>query len=75
MSGLLTLFRDEAHSVAMIRHGMHIIREATAFKNPRQTPVLTVDPPLYVIAKKIQWTWPTRFGELKICGTDGRASY
>ena len=28
MSALLPQFRDEAHSVAMIRHGMHIIREA-----------------------------------------------
>jgi len=31
--------------------------------NPAQIPVLTLDQPLYTIAKQIQWTWPSNCGE------------
>ena len=52
---LLPLFRDNAHSAAMVKHGMDIIKQITNHVNAGQTPVLTVDQPLY--AKKIQWAW------------------
>ena len=32
-------------------------------RNTGQTPVLTVDQPLYAIAKKIQWTCPEEYGD------------
>ena len=38
-------------------------RQATEHLNP--VPVITVDQPLYAIAKKIQWTWPRIYGEDK----------
>ena len=59
---LLPLFRDSAHSPAMVKHGMSIIRKVTLHVNPGQTPVLTVDQPLYAIAKRIQWKWPDEYG-------------
>ena len=31
--------------------------------NPAQVPVITLDQPLYAIAKKIQWNWPENYGE------------
>ena len=33
-------------------------KNALNFLNPSQTPVFTMDQPLYTIAKCIQWTWP-----------------
>jgi hypothetical protein len=60
---LLPLFRDNAHSLAMVKHGMNIIKLITNHVNTGQTPVLTVDQPLYAIAKKIQWAWPDEYGD------------
>ncbi len=62
ITGLLPLFRDSAHSVSMVKHGMNLIQRATEHVNHGQVPVITVDQPLYAIAKKIQWTW---YGESK----------
>ena len=39
--------------------------KATEHVNPGQFPVLTVDQPLYAIAKEIQWSWPSTYGEEK----------
>ena len=55
LTALLPLFRDNAHSIAMIKHGMDLLRDATEHLNEGQIPVLTVDQPLYSITKKIQW--------------------
>ena len=62
---LLPLFRDNAHSVAMMKHGMDVLKRATEHLNPGQVPVVTVDCALYPILKKIQWTWPVECGEEK----------
>ena len=62
---LLPLFKDNAHSVAMMKHGMAVLKRATEHLNPGQVPVVTVDCALYPILKKIQWTWPTEYGEEK----------
>ncbi|CAE1257574.1 unnamed protein product [Acanthosepion pharaonis] len=51
ITSLLPLLRDQAHSVATIKHAMKKVREAVAFLNPGQTPVLEADQPLYVMAK------------------------
>ena len=45
ITSLLLLFRDAAHTPAMIKHGMDILRSG-------QTSVLIVDQPLYAIAKR-----------------------
>ena len=52
---LLPLFRDSAHTITMVKHGMDIIKiqKITTHVNPGQTPILTVDQPLFAIAKKI----------------------
>ena len=65
ISALLPLFRGNAHSVAMVMHGMEAIMKATKLVNPAQIPVLTLDQPLYTIAKQIQWTWSSIYGEEK----------
>ena len=54
----MPLFRDNAHSPAMIKHGMDTIRVVKHHVNPDQVHVVTLDQPLYALAKKIQWTWP-----------------
>ena len=59
---LLPLFRDNAHSVAMIKHGMNLIQRATNHLNSGQATVMSVDQPLYAIAKKIQWAYPVSHG-------------
>ena len=57
-TALLPLFHDQAHSVAMIRHAMDVVKAATNELNPGQIPVITLDQPLYAIAKQVQWNWP-----------------
>ena len=60
---LLPLFRDNAHSAAMVKNGMDIIKQITNHVNAGQTPVLTVYQPLYALVRKIQWAWPDVYGE------------
>ena len=40
-------------------------QSATEHLNPKQTPVITFDQPLYALAKRIQWKWPEEYGESK----------
>ena len=63
LTALLPLFYDQANSVAMIRHSMDVIKAAVNTLNPGQIPVITVDQPLYTLAKQIQWRWPETHGE------------
>ena len=63
INGLLPLFLETAHSVAMIKHSMIIVKEAVQHLNPVQVPVLVTDQPLFALAKQIQWTWPDTLGE------------
>ena len=57
------MFRDKANTPAMIKHGIDVLSEITNHVNPGQVPVMTVDQPLFAIAKKIQWKWPDTYGE------------
>jgi hypothetical protein len=61
----MPMFRDNAHSLAMVKHGMDLVRKATQLVNPGQISVLTLDQPLYAIGKKIQWSWPESYGPEK----------
>lgn len=63
ITSLLPLFYEKADTPAMIKHGMDVIREATNFLNPGQIPIITLDQPLFAIAKGIQWKWPENYGE------------
>ena len=60
----MPLLRDQAHSVATVKHTMKKIFDTRAFLNPGQIPVIAADQPLYALAKQIQWTWP-EYGENK----------
>jgi len=64
-TALLPLFQESAHTVAMIRHSMDVVKSAVEHLNAEQTPVLTFDQPLYALAKQIQWKWPEKYGEDK----------
>ena len=59
---LLPLFYDQAHSVALIRHSMNVVKKAVDILNPGQVPIITVDQPLFTIAKQIQWNWTASHG-------------
>ena len=63
LGAMLPLFKEQAHSPAMIRHSMSVVRKAVQFLNPGQIPVVAFDQPLYAIAKQVQWNWPEQFGE------------
>ena len=65
ISSLLPLLRDQAHSVATVKHVMDKIREIVAFLNPSQVPIIAADQPIYAVAKKVQWHWPEFYGEDK----------
>ena len=51
----MPLFDDNAHSVAMIKHGMECISKAVHKLNSAQTPVIAFDQTLYAMAKIITW--------------------
>ena len=57
------LFYHQAHSVAMIRHSMNVVKKAVDILNPGQVPIITVDQSLFTIAKQIQWNWTAIHGE------------
>ncbi len=63
LTSLLPLFPDQAKSVAMIRHSIDVVSKAIDILNPGQIPIITVDQPLYTVAKQIQWNWPNTHGE------------
>ena len=63
LTSLLPLFHDEAKSVAMIRHSMDIMKKSVEILNSGQTPIITMDQPLYTVAKQIQWSWPDTYGK------------
>ena len=63
LSCLLPLFYEDAKSVAMLRHGMDIVKNAVDFLNPGQVPIITADQPLYALCKQIQWRWPGCYSE------------
>jgi hypothetical protein len=65
LHALLPLFPEKAATPAMIKHGMNVIKDATQFLNEGQIPVMTVDQPLFALAKYIQWKSPQTHGEDK----------
>lgn len=50
-------------SVAMIKHSMNIVKESVNHLNPGQVPVVTLDQPLFALAKEIQWYYPDTHAE------------
>ena len=62
---LMPLFTEPAHTPAMIAHAMCLVARTIQHLHPDQIPVITMDQPLYSIAKQIQWAWPDHFGEDK----------
>jgi hypothetical protein len=63
VSALLPLFQHAAHTPAMLQQSMGVIKAAVEKLNLSQTPVITVDQPLYALIKQLQWHWPDRLGE------------
>ena len=63
--GLMPLLLENAHATALISRVMNVVKESWEHQNPDQTPVLTMDQPLSVIAKEIQWLWPDSFSKNK----------
>ena len=60
------LFRDQAKSLAIIRHSMDVVRKTVEIINPGQVSIITANQPLYtltMLAKQIQWSWPDTYGE------------
>ncbi len=60
---LLPLLLENAHSVAMILHGMNVANDVVQHLNPGQIPIIAMDQPLFAIAKQIQWNNPNTLGE------------
>lgn len=42
---------------------MDVIKRAVQELNPGQPQMITLDQPLYALAKQIQWSWPETYGE------------
>ena len=52
----MPLFFDNTHSAAMIKHAMIAAKNVIQYLNPAQTPVLTMDQPLF--------SWLSRYNGL-----------
>ena len=50
----------------MIRYAINVVSQPVRFLNPVQVPILACDRPLYAIAKKIEWKWPSTYGEKEL---------
>ena len=50
---LLPLFSEKSATIAMVKHGMDVLRKITAYLNPGQTPVMAFDQPLFALAKYV----------------------
>ena len=44
---------------------MDKLREIVALLNPGQVPLISVDQPIYAVAKQVQWHWPELYIEDK----------
>jgi len=64
--GVLPLFPNQAATPSMIKHAMKLTVHDTEILNPGQSPVLSVDQPLYAIAEQLQWAFPDTLGEDKL---------
>ena len=62
LTSLLPLFYGQAKSLVMILHSMDVVKWTVEILNPGQTPIITMDQPLYAVAKKIQWSSPETHG-------------
>jgi len=62
VSALMPLLRDKAQEISTVKHAMDKIKEALAYLNPSQTPVISADQPLFALIKQIQWQWPQKYG-------------
>ncbi|ELU07992.1 hypothetical protein CAPTEDRAFT_216620 [Capitella teleta] len=60
---MLPLFYENAHSCAMIKHSMDVIKASVNRLNPGQTPIIAFDQPLFALAKQIQWSYAETHGE------------
>ena len=58
ISSILPLFKDVAHTEAMMKHSMEVIQDAVKYLNPGQVPVITCDQPLYALCRLIQEKYP-----------------
>ena len=58
ISSILPLFKDVAHTEAMMKHSMEVIQDAVKYLNPGQVPVITCDQPLYSLCRLIQEKYP-----------------
>ena len=63
-TALLPVWRDDSKSAAIIKHSLDVVKDAVAYLNPGQTPVVAFDQPLFALAKKIQWHHPDTYGQL-----------
>ena len=55
---VMPLFTESSNTGAMIMHAMKLVALAAQYLHPGQVPVITMDQPLYAIAKQIQWLNP-----------------
>ena len=66
-----TKFLENALSSAMILHRINFINDVIQHVNPSQTPVITMDQPLFALYKLIQWNLPVSHDEHKYVVTFG----
>ena len=53
LTQLMPLFYEKAAS-AVIKHGMDMLKKATQFLNPGQISIISLDAPLFALAKHVQ---------------------
>ena len=66
ISTLLPLLNESINSPAMVSHCFKVISKIVQELNPLQPTVITVDQPVYAIAKQVQWSKPEDYKDVVV---------
>lgn len=65
ITSMLPLFDKKSDDPSMVMHSMMMINSCTQYLNPGQIAVMACDCPIFAVAKKLQWLYPSLVGEDK----------
>ena len=65
-TAMIPMFCENSKSAAMINQSLDMILKGDNSLNEGQPIVVTLDQPLYAIAKRVQWQWPEEYSIHKI---------
>ena len=66
VSAFMSLLNESINSLAMVAHCLQVISKVVKELNPQQWPAITVDQPVYAMAKQVQWLLPDEYKKVLV---------